>query len=59
MKTPIHLVLRRISRLPAKHKQAHLRGLIDAEPPRSVRRQELEAAARDVITRQLKRERRA
>lgn len=59
MKTPICVVLNRIRRLPAKHKQAHLRGLIDAEPPRSVRRGELEAAARDVITKQLRRERRA
>lgn len=57
MKQPaIHEVLRRIRPLAPFHKAAHLRGLISSEPKRSVRRHELEAALKDLITKQIKRE---
>lgn len=57
--TPIHEVLRRIQRLPLAHKAAHLAALVEQEPPRSIRRRELESALKDVRTRQIKRESRA
>jgi hypothetical protein len=57
--TPVFEVLRRIKPLAPIHKAAHLRGLIASEPKRSVRRGELEAALKDLINRQLKRESRA
>lgn len=56
MKTPVFEILRRIRPLAPLHRVAHLRALIAIEPPRSIRRQELEFALRDVITRQLRRE---
>lgn len=59
MKTPIHLVLRRIRPLANIHKADHLRKLIEIEPKRSIRRQELEFALRDVIIKQLRKEGRA
>ena len=58
-KPPIHLVLSRIKPLAPIHKAAHLRALISIEPPRSIRRQELEAALKAIVNRQLKRESRA
>lgn len=59
MKTPIHEIVRRMKRLPLDHQAAHLKVLIDAEKPRSVRRGELEAMARDIMLRRLKRDRSA
>lgn len=59
MKTPIHEIVRRLKRLPLQHQAAHLKALIDVEKPRSVRRKELEAMAKDVMLRRLKRERAA
>jgi hypothetical protein len=59
MKTPLHTVLRRIRPLAPVHKVAHLRGLIASEPKRSIRRVELEAALKDILNRQLRRESRA
>lgn len=56
MKPHIHVVLRRIRPLAPIHKVAHLRGLIASEPKRSIRRQELEAALKEVLNRQLRRE---
>lgn len=56
MKQPIHEVIRRIRPLAPVHKAAHLRGLIASEPKRSMRRAELEAALKDVINKQLKKE---
>lgn len=58
-KTPIHVILRRIKRLPAFHKAAHLKALINSEPKRSIRRQELEDALKYIMTRQIRRENRA
>lgn len=49
--TPIVEVLRRIRPLAPFHN-----GLISCEPKRSVRRHELEAALKDLITKQIKRE---
>lgn len=56
--SPIHIVLRRIKPLSAFHKACHLRGVIASEPRRSIRRHELEAALKDVMNRQLRRENR-
>ena len=58
-KTPLHEVLRRIQRLPLAHKAAHLAALVKIEPPRSIRRRELETALKDIRTRQLRKESRA
>lgn len=57
--TPIFEVLRRIKPLAPFHQAAHLRGLISAEPRRSIRRHELEEALKAIVNRQLKREVRA
>lgn len=59
MKQPIHEVLRRIQRLPLAQKAAHLAALVKVEPPRSIRRRELEIALKDIRTRQLRKEGRA
>jgi hypothetical protein len=56
MKPSIAEVIRRISRFKPVHKAAHLSALISLEPRRSIRRVELEAALKDVISRQLNRE---
>jgi hypothetical protein len=58
-KPPIAQVLHRIARLPLHHKIAHLRALIEFEPPRSIRREELIAALKPLVTRQVKKEGRA
>ena len=57
--TPIHEVLKRIQRLPLAHKAAHLAALVKLEQKRSIRRADLEAALKDVRTRQLRKESRA
>lgn len=57
--TPIHEVLRRIRPLAPFHQVAHLRGLIASEPKRSIRRRELEAALREIMRKQLRRENRS
>jgi len=57
--TPLHVIVGRMKRLPLQHQAAHLKALIDAEKPRSVRRGELEAMLKDVNLRRLKRERAA
>lgn len=59
MKTPVFEILRRIRPLAPIHKVDHLRRLIAVESPRSIRRQELEFALRDVITKQLIKERKS
>ena len=55
---PLCEVLRRIRPLAPKHKRDHLAVLIANEPKRSIRRQELELALREVMTRQLRKENR-
>ncbi|MCK1520206.1 hypothetical protein [Bradyrhizobium sp. 17] len=56
--TPLHLIVTRMKRLPLRHQAAHLKALIDAEKPRSIRRSELEAMLKDINLRRLKHERR-
>jgi len=53
MKQPIHEILRRIGPLAAKHKAAHLRGIIASEPKRSQRRAELVAALQSIVNKDL------
>jgi hypothetical protein len=55
---PLHTIVTRLKRLPLQHQAAHLKALIDAEKPRSIRRGELEAMLKDVNLRRLKHERR-
>lgn len=57
--TPICIVARRIKRLPLAHQISHIRALVAKESPRSIRRVELEALLRDLVTRQLRKENRA
>jgi hypothetical protein len=56
--TPLHTIVKRMERLPLRLQAAHLKALIDAEKPRSIRRGELEAMLKDVNLRRLKHERR-
>jgi hypothetical protein len=56
--TPLHVIVTRMKRLPLRHQAAHLKALIDAEKPRSIRRVELEAMLKDVNLRRLKSEKR-
>lgn len=58
MKQPIAVTLRRIRRWPLKKQHEYLTGIIAVEPPRSVRRIELEAAAAEIVMRDLKARRR-
>jgi hypothetical protein len=57
--TPLHNIITRMKRLPLRHQAAHLKALIDAEKPRSIRRGELEAMLKDVNLRRLKSEKRS
>ena len=57
--TPLHTLVTRLKRLPLQHQAAHLKALIDAEKPRSIRRGELEAMLKDVNLRRLKHEKRS
>lgn len=57
--TPIHVIVTRMKRLPLQHQAAHLKPLIDAEKPRSIRRGELESMLKDVNLRRLKSEKRS
>lgn len=57
--TPIHVVCARMKRIPLHHQIAHLRVLVAAEKPRSVRRIELEALLKERMTRQLRKENRS
>lgn len=56
MKPSIAETLRRIRPYPPITKAKQLRELIAQEPRRSIRRGELEAALREIINRQLRRE---
>jgi len=53
---PIAQVLRRIRPLAVVHQVDHLRGVIASEPRRSVRRQELELALKDILNSEIWRE---
>jgi hypothetical protein len=43
--TPLHILIRRMQRLPAKHRIAHIKSLLLVEKPYSQRRTELEDLA--------------
>ncbi len=57
--TPLFTILRRIKPLPLAHQIAHLKVLVQAEKPRSVRRIELEALLKQLLLRQLRKENRS
>ncbi|OAF05442.1 hypothetical protein AYJ54_00620 [Bradyrhizobium centrolobii] len=57
--TPIHVIARRLERIPLHHRIAHLKALAAAEKPRSGRRNELEGLLAECVLKQLKRETRA
>lgn len=59
MKPTIFEVIRRIKPLSPFQQATHLRALIAGECLRSVRRREFEAALRQIVLRQLKKENRA
>jgi hypothetical protein len=59
MKTPLHIVVSRMKRLPLNHRIAHLRALVAVEKPYSVRRNELQSLLEGAILKQLKKESRA
>jgi hypothetical protein len=54
----IFTTLRKIRRLPRPHRIAFLQSLTALEPPRSIRRAELEAALKAEMTAQLRKENR-
>ncbi|MHC2867958.1 hypothetical protein ACVIYH_009091 [Bradyrhizobium diazoefficiens] len=56
---PLHVMIRRLQRLPVKHRVAHLRSLLAVEKPYSQRRSELEDLLQVEVLKQLKREIRA
>lgn len=58
-KPPIAQVIHRIARLPLHHRIAHLRALIENEPLRSIRREELIAALKPLLAKQLRKESKA
>lgn len=57
--TPLHTIVTRMKRLPLRLQAIHLKALIDAEKPRSIRRGELESMLKDVNLRRLKSEKRS
>ena len=57
--TDIFTTLKRLQRLSQPHRIRHLRTLVKDEPPRSIRRAELESALKREVTAQLRREARA
>ena len=57
--TPLHILMNRIKRLPAKHRIAHLRSLVAVERPYSQRRTELEDLLQVEILKPLRKEIRA
>ena len=56
--TPIHLITSRIKRLALPHQITHLRALVAAEKPHSVRRNELQSLLGEKLLKQLKAENR-
>ena len=57
--TPLHVMIRRVQRLPVKHRIAHLKALLAVEKPYSQRRSELEDMLQVEILKQLRKENRA
>jgi hypothetical protein len=56
MKTPIHLIVARLRRIPLHLQIAHLKALVEAEKPFSVRRNELESILHGKMIKQLRKE---
>ena len=59
MKQPIHIIVARMKRIPLHHRIAHLRALVAAELPHSVRRNELQSLLDGAVLSQLKKENRS
>jgi hypothetical protein len=57
--TPLHILIKRMQRLPAKHRIAHIKSLLAVEKPYSQRRCELEDLLQVEVLKQLRREIRA
>jgi hypothetical protein len=57
--TPLHILIKRMQRLPAKQRIAHIKSLLAVEKPYSQRRCELEDLLQVEVLKQLKREMRA
>ena len=57
--TPIYEIVARMKRIPLHHRIAHLRALVAAEKPHSVRRNELQSSLEDAVLKQLRKENRA
>jgi len=57
--TPLHVMIRRMQRLPVKHRIAHIKSLLLVEKPYSQRRCELEDLLQVEVLRQLRKEIRA
>ena len=54
--TPLHILIARLRRLPAKHRIAHLKSLLKIEKPYSQRRCELEDMLQVEMLKQLRKE---
>jgi hypothetical protein len=54
--TDIFTTLKRLQRLSRPHRIRHLRVLVKDEPPRSIRRAELESALKREVTAQIRKE---
>jgi hypothetical protein len=54
--TPLHVMIRRMQRLPVKHRIAHIKSLLLVEKPYSQRRTELEDLLQVEVLKQLRRE---
>jgi len=54
--TPLHVMIRRMQRLPVKHRIAHIKSLLAVEKPYSQRRAELEDLLQVEVLKQLRRE---
>ncbi|HEX7895471.1 MAG TPA: hypothetical protein VF447_14835 [Terriglobales bacterium] len=57
--TPLHIMIRRMQRLPAAHRIAHIKSLLSVEKPYSQRRCELEDMLQVEVLKQLRKEIRA
>lgn len=57
--TPLHIIVARLKRLPLHHQISHLRSLVAAEKPFSVRRNELQSLLDGKMLKQLRKENRA
>jgi hypothetical protein len=54
--TPLHILIKRMQRLPAKHRIAHIKSLLAVEKPYSQRRCELEDLLQVEVLKRLRKE---